>query len=446
MAVRESINPALNKGIFRVTTGSSVIDNTPRNVHHLAKLDRRVVQQPTTRSAEMGENQRSRPYGLVTRVHCPADPELSGRSGRHEKARVIKDAGLCYSRDQDPIPAPLLYQGNGAPPESEMNSRLLPVTENPTTPETSPGVQLVHADVAKATQPGLFDNLPDSAFTVDHQLLINARPADRMLLCLAMDVSASAVKVAVALAYHGWTSWPSRETLCRLTNLKSPHVTRATNELEKAGFVARRRRYHTGGNVGIQYTFKGLALAEATIHQDHPTLQTAITKLVTAPVNALEQRPTAITDLVTAEPQVPLRDYQIGNGAITNLVPEPEVIEPEGVTLIDEINQSNSGSSGSNHAREKNDRPPPWYRELATALDLAQLPDLRAIEEQALLAGWSDAVLQSAAQIYLRNYRNQRVTDPFALFRKLAIQEASKVAAPAKPSPPSYSDDRRRRR
>ena len=81
------------------------------------------------------------------------------------------------------------------------------------------------------------------------------------------------VKVAVALAYHGWTSWPSRETLCRLTNLKSPHVTRATNELEKAGFVTRRRRYHTGGNVGIQYTFNGLAMAEATIHQEHPTLQ-----------------------------------------------------------------------------------------------------------------------------------------------------------------------------
>ena len=138
MAVRESINPALNKGIFRATTGSSVIDNTPRNVHHLAKLDRWVVQQPTTRSAEMGENQRPRPYGLVTRVHCPADPELSGRSGRHEKARVIKDAGLCYSRDQDPIPAPLLYQGNGAPPESEMNSRLLPRNRKPNYPRNQP--------------------------------------------------------------------------------------------------------------------------------------------------------------------------------------------------------------------------------------------------------------------------------------------------------------------
>ena len=176
-----------------------------------------------------------------------------------------------------------------------------------------------------------------------------------------MDVSASAVKVAVALAYHGWTSWPSRETLCRLTNLKSPHVTRATNELEKAGFIARRRRYHTGGNVGIQYTFNGLALAEATIHQEHPTLQTAITKLVTAPVNAQEpetdrdyqfgnggtenatrQEPTAVTNLVTApenaQNQSSDRDYQIGNGARER--PEPET---------DRDYQFGNGGTGSDH-------------------------------------------------------------------------------------------------
>ena len=346
-----------------------------------------------------------------------------------------------------------------------MNSRLSPVTENPTTPETSPGVQLVHADVAKATQPGLFDNLPDSAFTVDHQLLINARPADRMLLCLAMDVSASAVKVAVALAYHGWTSWPSRETLCRLTNLKSPHVTRATNELEKAGFVARRRRYHTGGNVGIQYTFNGLALAEATIHQEHPTLQTAITNLVTAPVNAQEQRPTAITDLVTAEPedhetranavtksvtaepQVPLRDYQIGNGAITNLVPEPEVTEPEEVTVIDDFNQSTSGSNAFDDKRSPATTTlPAWYQQLETQLDAAIVPNFQTIQEAAMLAGWTDQVMASASRLYARNYRNQRVSNPAALFRKLASQEASKIAVPAKLSRPSYSDDRRKRR
>ena len=347
-----------------------------------------------------------------------------------------------------------------------MTSRLSSVTETPTTPESNPGVQLVQADVAKATQPGLFDNLPDSAFTVDHNLLIGARPADRMLLCLALDVSASAVKVAVALAYHGWTSWPSRETLCRLTNLKSPHVTRATNELEKAGFVVRRRRYHTGGNVGIQYTFNGLALAEATAHQEHPTLQTAITNLVTAPQNTRDQDPTAITNLVTAEeedqevragvdtnlvtaePGIPRRDYQIGNRAVTNLVPEPEDRTGR-VTLIDD-HQSISGSSGSISPDAK-DFPaaaelPAWYQQLERQLDAAIVPDFKTIQEAAMLAGWTDQVMASAARLYAHTYRNQRVNNPGALFRKLASQEASKVTVRPKQSRPSYSEDRRRRR
>ena len=329
------------------------------------------------------------------------------------------------------------------------------------------GVQLPQADIAKATQPGLFDDLPESAFTVDHRLLINARPADRMLLCLALDVSPSAVKVAVALAYHGWNSWPSRERLCRLTNLKSPHVTRAANELEKAGVIARRRKYHTGGNVGIQYTFNGLALAKATVEQEHPTLQGAITNLVTAPENAQNQRSTAITNLVTAEeedqeasagaitnlvtaePGIPQRDYQIGNRAITNLVPEPEVTEPEGVTVIDD-HQSHSGSSGSITPDAK-DFPavaelPAWYQQLERQLDAAIVPNWNTIQEAAMLAGWTDQVMASAARLYARNYRNQQVTNPGALFRKLASQEASKVAVPPKQSRPSYSDDRRKRR
>ena len=329
------------------------------------------------------------------------------------------------------------------------------------------GVQLPQADIAKATQPGLFDDLPESAFTVDHKILVNARPADRMLLCLALDVSPSAVKVAVALAYHGWNSWPSRERLCRLTNLKSPHVTRAANELEKAGVIARRRKYHTGGNVGIQYTFNGLALAKATVEQEHPTLQGAITNLVTAPENAQNQRSTAITNLVTAEeedqeasagaitnlvtaePGIPQRDYQIGNRAITNLVPEPEVTEPEGVTVIDD-HQSHSGSSGSITPDAK-DFPavaelPAWYQQLERQLDAAIVPNWNTIQEAAMLAGWTDQVMASAARLYARNYRNQQVTNPGALFRKLASQEASKVAVPPKQSRPSYSDDRRKRR
>ena len=409
------------------------------------------------------------------------------------------------------------------PTRGEMTTRTTPVTD--TSADAAPGVQLVQPDVASATQPGLFDHLPDSALTVHHRTLVDARPGDRMLLCLGLDVSASAVKVATALAFHGWSSWPSRETLASQTNLHPNHVSRACKELEDAGIVSRRRRYHKGGNVGIQYTFRGDALVAATAGQNHPTLgpsisalaagRSANTDLVSAPVSDEDSRRAANTNLVSAgdgqspdagantdlvsapvsdedsrraantnlvsagDGQSPdagantnlvsaevqdedsrraantnlvsaqlgptTREYQFGIGANTNLVPEPEVTEPERMILTDEINQSNSSSSGSGDARAKNESPP-WYRELAAALDPGRVPDLQAIEEQAFLAGWSDAVLQSAARIYLRNYRNQRVTDPLALFRKLAIQEASRLPPPEPQRRGKYSEDHRRRK
>ena len=374
------------------------------------------------------------------------------------------------------------------PTRGEMTTRTTPVTD--TSADAAPGVQLVQPDVASATQPGLFDHLPDSALTVHHRTLVDARPGDRMLLCLGLDVSASAVKVATALAFHGWSSWPSRETLASQTNLHPNHVSRACKELEDAGIVSRRRRYHKGGNVGIQYTFRGDALVAATAGQNHPTLGPSIsalavgrsantnlvsapvsdeyprraantnlvsagdgqspdaganTNLVSAEVQDEDSRRAANTNLVSAQLGPTTREYQIGIGANTNLVPEPEVTEPEGMILTDEINQSSSGSSGSGDARAKNE-PPPWYRELAAALDPGRVPDLQAIEEQAFLAGWSDAVLQSAARIYLRNYRNQRVTDPLALFRKLAIQEASRLPPPEPQRRGKYSEDHRRRK
>ena len=372
-----------------------------------------------------------------------------------------------------------------------MTTRNTSVTDTSPSADAAPGVQLVQPDVAQATQPGLFDHLPDSAFTVHHRTLVDARVGDRMLLCLALDVSPSAVKVATALAFHGWSSWPSRETLASLTNLHPNHVSRGAKELEDAGIISRRRRYHRGGTVGIQYTFDGDALVAATVEQNHPTLGSSIsalaagsganTNLVSAPVSDEYPRRAANTNLVSAEDEqgphaaantnlvsaeVPeqgpdagantnlvsaqvgptTREYQIGIRANTNLVPEPEVTEPEGVTVTDEFNQSISGSSGSRDARAKKKPTPPWYRELAAALDPGRAPDLRAIEEQALLAGWSAAVLQSAARVYLRNYRSQRVSDPFALFRKLAIQEASRLPTAEPQRQRKYSDEHRRRR
>ena len=175
-----------------------------------------------------------------------------------------------------------------------MTTRTTSVTDTSPSADAAPGVQLVQPEVAQATQPGLFDDLPDSALTVHHRALVDARVGDRMLLCLALDVSASAVKVASALAYHGWSSWPSRETLAQFANLHPNHVSRGAKELEDAGVLSRRRRYHKGGAVGIQYTFDGDALVAATVDQNHPTLGHAIAWLAAA----------ANTDLVSAEEEL----------------------------------------------------------------------------------------------------------------------------------------------
>ena len=224
-----------------------------------------------------------------------------------------------------------------------MTTRNTSVTD--TSADAAPGVQLVQPDVAQATQPGLFDHLPESALTAQHRVLVDARVGDRMLLCLALDVSPSAVKVASALAFHGWSSWPSRETLASLTNLHPNHVSRGAKELEDAGIISRRRRYHRGGTVGIQYTFDGDALVAATVEQNHPTLGPSIsalavgsgantnlvsaedemgpdaganTKLVSAQVQDEDSRRTANTNLVSAE------DKQGPHaGANTNLVSAP---------------------------------------------------------------------------------------------------------------------------
>ena len=305
------------------------------------------------------------------------------------------------------------------------------------------GVQLPQADIAKATQPGLFDDLPESAFTVDHRLIINARPADRMLLCLALPVSNAAKIVAAAIAYHGWSSWPSRETLCRLTDLKSPNVSRATKELEEAGIIARRRRYHSGGNVGIQYTFNGLALAKATVEQEHPTLQDAIINVITAESDGSAEG-------TPAQIQKAGRDYHIDNGAIITLIPEPEDRTGRG-TLIDD-HQSTSGSSdltndllGDSDARAKT--LPAWFQELARKVDSNILPNFRQVDEARMLAGWSEAVMRQSVQKYVQVYRGKTVNAPETLFRKLAIEAARK--APASTSGdelPKYAADQRRRR
>ena len=85
---------------------------------------------------------------------------------------------------------------------------------------------------------------------------------------------------------------------------------------------------------------------------------------------------------------IPQRDHQ--------LIPEPEVTEPEEVTLIDD-HQSNSGSSGltndllgDSDARAKT--LPAWFQELARKVDSNILPNFRQVDEARMLAGWSEAV------------------------------------------------------
>ena len=339
------------------------------------------------------------------------------------------------------------------------------------TADNSPDVQLPQADVAKATQPGLFEDLPESAFTVDHRLLINARPADRMLLCLALPISNAAKIVAAAIAYHGWSSWPSRETLCQLTDMKSPNVSRATKELQEAGIIARRRRYHSGGNVGIQYTFNGLALAKATVEQEHPTLQGAIINVITAASDGSAEG-------ASAQLQKAGRDYHIDNGAIITLIPEPEDRTGR-VTLIDD-HQSTSGSGDSTndvtgHSDERAteicpacdstdfappactncgliaDLPatppeavpwPPWYKDLAAKIEPSILPAYQWLTEAQMLASWSDPVMRKAADTYARVYQGKTVNAPLELFKKLAVQAARELS---RQQPPARSKSKRSR-
>ena len=131
--------------------------------------------------------------------------------------------------------------------------------------------------------------------------------------------------------------------------------------------------------------------------------------------------------------------------------PEPEVTEPERVTLIDD-HQSISGSSdlistslGDSDARAKT--LPAWFQELARKVDSNILPNFRQIDEARMLAGWSEAVMRQSVQKYVQVYRGKTVNAPETLFRKLAIEAARKARASTSGDElPKYAADQRRRR
>ena len=89
-----------------------------------------------------------------------------------------------------------------------------------------------------------------------------------MILALSLkEVSPTARIVGAALAYHGWSSWPSRDRLAGLLRLDKSNIRKAVRELEKSGAVRSFRRHRTSGN--IQYVFGGqlLLLADAEIQE-----------------------------------------------------------------------------------------------------------------------------------------------------------------------------------
>ena len=148
------------------------------------------------------------------------------------------------------------------------------------------------ADVAAQTEAGLWDGMDLSEFDAARAALIDRMaPADRMLVILAHEgLTPTAYRVGAVLAYHGWVSWPSLDTLAALLHLKKPHVSRAITNLERHGCIRRSKRFSGRGTVSTQYTFSGLSV-----------------------VHVLDSEGSGQLSMRVRIPRG--RDYQIGNGA-----------------------------------------------------------------------------------------------------------------------------------
>ena len=314
-------------------------------------------------------------------------------------------------------------------------------------------------------RPTLFDGLPESTWTEAHRLLQDARPGDRMLVCLGLEATPNAVRVAAVLAYHGWTSWPSRETLAVRTGLNPQNVSRATSELEKTGILHRRKRPHKRGAVGIQHTFNGMAIAAAAARQDHPELGDAARQILAA-VASGDNHCRNQCESGTDGPK-----NQIDSGVGINLSTEPES-EPGSTELRNDdlidvsIRQSSGSVDGGYDARrdyaraegekihhicgspefghgddransgcgtpdsvEGHESRPEWFSYLRENVSGEKVPKFRLLDEARKLAGWTDEVLFQAARSYASYYHDKQVRDPLKLFKKVAAQAASELPA-----------------
>ena len=164
---------------------------------------------------------------------------------------------------------------------SRSTHRPLTDMDAPDTPACAPSVQLVQPDVAQATQPGLFEYLPNSALTEHHQALIDARPGDRMLFTLSLDVSPTAVRVASALRLSLLEQLAVERDHREARRSQSEPRLRGSEGAGGPGIITRRRRYHPNRSARIQYTFNSDALVEAVAkaRQDHPIPGHAIAQL-----------------------------------------------------------------------------------------------------------------------------------------------------------------------
>ena len=302
----------------------------------------------------------------------------------------------------------------------------------------------------------LFD-LDRSEYTLVHHQIEGARIGDRMLLALGLDVSPRAKVVAAGVAYFAsrWTGWPSRATIAALTGIAPPHVSNAFRELNEAGVMSRLPRTGPRGAAVFQTSFAGAAIVETAIRQAHPALGIAALEVLRAVgTNTVPTAP----HVLKGDPENGGSRYQYGTYSHaqvgTDMVPRTGNPEPGG-TLIDvcsdseKTNQSNPGP-GSGYqpsVRELEDPAdlPLWYQAMTDLADPERFPRYADIAADADAHGWDAVVLEEAAERYRGHYGVQthydqpapRISDPLALFRKLAedvVQHLVRVG-PLPPAP-----------
>ena len=181
------------------------------------------------------------------------------------------------------------------------------------------------ADMAAQTQPGLWDGMDLSEFNAARATLIDRmQPADRMLLMLSRkDLTPTARIVGAALAYHGWVSWPSLDTLADLLNIDKRHLSRPVHDLVDHGYARRSKRSGARGSVSTQYVFSGLAVLNALDSDEAGELLKRV-------------RIARGRDHQNGDGN-PTRDHQFGDGGSVREVRDDLAVEREIIAALEEF-------------------------------------------------------------------------------------------------------------